>query len=158
MTYLGKKVDIVFCNDACASIRFLDGALDSNVERQKAYFVIVEGLMKREVVVQIPDKLIDTASIRVVVLAAACGEAWEGTQDKYFGTRFVSDLLGHCLEKLDDAINVLSNHAEPLIGPASGAPSVPSAAAAAAASHSNGLMAAYTPVLEPHMVCHVRLG
>lgn len=106
MTYLGKKVDIVFCNDACASIRFLDGALDSNVERQKAYFVIVEGLMKREVVVQIPDKLIDTASIRVVVLAAACGEAWEGTQDKYFGTRFVSDLLGHCLEKLDEAINV----------------------------------------------------
>jgi len=61
-------------------------------------------------------------------------------------------------ERLDDAINVLRNHAEPLIGPASGAPSVPSAAAAAAASHSNGLMAAYTPVLEPHMVCHVRLG
>lgn len=59
-------------------------------------------------------------------------------------------------ERLDDAINVLRNHAESLGG---GAASSAAAAGSVAGpspvvplSHSNGIMAAYTPVLEPHMV------
>lgn len=52
-------------------------------------------------------------------------------------------------ERLDDAINVLRNHAESVVGPqqamlAGQGPSI---------SHSNGLMASgYTPVLEPLVV------
>ena len=59
-------------------------------------------------------------------------------------------------ERLDDAINVLRNHAESLGGgAASSAPAagpVPGPSPVVPLSHSNGIMAAYTPVLEPHMV------
>ena len=50
-------------------------------------------------------------------------------------------------ERLDDAINVLRNHAEAVVG-AIGGNSGPTPSL----SHSNGLMTAYPPVLEPLMV------
>lgn len=48
-------------------------------------------------------------------------------------------------ERLDDAINVLRNHAESVVpgGVAGPSPSL---------SHSNGIMSGYPPVLEPLMV------
>lgn len=53
-------------------------------------------------------------------------------------------------ERLDDAINVLRNHAES-VG-AGGGPALPGTGPSPALSHSNGIMAAYPPVLEPLMV------
>lgn len=53
-------------------------------------------------------------------------------------------------ERLDDAINVLRNHAESVVGPGGVGGPGPSPAL----SHSNGIMAAYPPVLEPLMVSH----
>ena len=56
-------------------------------------------------------------------------------------------------ERLDDAINVLRNHAESMIGPQAGAGAPGQGPGPSPSlSHSNGIMAAYTPVLEPHMV------
>ena len=54
-------------------------------------------------------------------------------------------------ERLDDAINVLRNHAESVGG---GGPqsALPGTGPSPALSHSNGIMAAYPPVLEPLMV------
>ncbi|XP_046451468.1 transcription factor 12-like isoform X47 [Daphnia pulex] len=56
-------------------------------------------------------------------------------------------------ERLDDAINVLRNHAESVGG---GGPqsALPGAGPSPALSHSNGIMAAYPPVLEPLMGGH----
>ena len=54
-------------------------------------------------------------------------------------------------ERLDDAINVLRNHAESVVG-AGGGPALPGTGPSPALSHSNGIMAAYPPVLEPLMV------
>jgi hypothetical protein len=60
-------------------------------------------------------------------------------------------------ERLDDAINVLRNHAESVGG---GGPqsALPGAGPSPALSHSNGIMAAYPPVLEPLMVHFNRLA
>lgn len=55
-------------------------------------------------------------------------------------------------ERLDDAINVLRNHAEAVVG-AIGGNSGPGPSPSL--SHSNGLMTAYPPVLEPLMVIFV---
>lgn len=54
-------------------------------------------------------------------------------------------------ERLDDAINVLRNHAESVGG---GGPqsALPGTGPSPALSHSNGVMTAYPPVLEPLMV------
>lgn len=54
-------------------------------------------------------------------------------------------------ERLDDAINVLRNHAESVSG---GGPqsALVGTGAANSLSHSNGIMAAYPPVLDPLMV------
>lgn len=53
-------------------------------------------------------------------------------------------------ERLDDAINVLRNHAESVVGGPQSA--LAGTGPAPALSHSNGIMAAYPPVLEPLMV------
>ena len=52
---------------------------------------------------------------------------------------------------MDDAINVLRNHAESVSG---GGPqsALVGTGAANSLSHSNGIMAAYPPVLDPLMV------
>lgn len=53
-------------------------------------------------------------------------------------------------ERLDDAINVLRNHAESVGGGPQ--PGGSGNVAVTSVSHSNGLMTAYPPVLEPLMV------
>ena len=66
---------------------------------------------------------------------------------------FFSQATTRMEERLDDAINVLRNHAESMIGPQAGAGAPGQGPGPSPSlSHSNGIMAAYTPVLEPHMV------
>lgn len=55
-------------------------------------------------------------------------------------------------ERLDDAINVLRNHAESVGGGPQSALVGPGAGPANSLSHSNGIMTAYPPVLDPLMV------
>jgi len=71
----------------------------------------------------------------------------------FFVVLFFSQATTRMEERLDDAINVLRNHAESMIGPQAGAGAPGQGPGPSPSlSHSNGIMAAYTPVLEPHMV------
>jgi len=77
------------------------------------------------------------------------------TAPSHYGDRNLHLATTRMEERLDDAINVLRNHAESMIGPQAGAGAPGQGPGPSPSlSHSNGIMAAYTPVLEPHMGGH----